>query len=221
MPKIRVLVADGETLFREGVCAVLKLCGDIEIVGEATNGKEIIEMVQKQTPDIVVMNLVMSVVDGVEVTHWLRKESKDTKVLLLTQNEDREWVLSGLRARANGYISKHATAQELIAAISAVYRGDYFLHPLIAKTMVEDYSQLIKHPGSTSSFECLTPREKEILKLIAEGRKYGDIARLCHIEPRTVFSHRTKIMRKLGIHGGTELIKYAIRQHLISTMKNQ
>jgi len=210
MPKIRVLVADEETLFRKGVCAVLKLCGDIEIVGEATNGQEIIEMVQQQAPDIVVMNLVMPVVDGVEVTHWLRKESKDTKVLLLTQNENREWVLSGLRARANGYISKHARAQELIAAISAVYRGEYFLHPLIAKTMVEDYSQLTKRPGSSDSFERLTPREKEILRLLAEGRKCEEIAQLFDIEPRIVLSHRTTIMRKLGIHKETELIKYAL-----------
>jgi DNA-binding NarL/FixJ family response regulator len=150
MSKIRVLVADDETLFREGVCAILKLCDDIQIVGEATNAKETIEMVRKQVPDIVVMNLATPLVESVRVTDLLHKENKDTKVLLLIQDESREWVLSGLRTEANGYISKCATAKELIAAITRVYHGDYFLHPLIAKKIIEDYSSLSKRSEGPS-----------------------------------------------------------------------
>ncbi len=216
MDKVRVLVADEETLFREGVCALLKTYEDIEIVGEATNGKEVIEMVREQNPDVVLVNIAMPILDGAEVTHRIRKENSDIKVLLLTQYEDRDRILSGLKAGANGYIPKRAAASDLVSAIQAVYRGGYFLYPSVAKTMVNDYLQLIRHPRSPDPYDQLTYREKEVLKLVAEGRKSGEIANLLSIAVVTVLAHRTSIMKKLGIHNRTELIKYAIRKHLIT-----
>ena len=215
MVKVTVLVSDEETLFREGVCALLKNCGDMEIVGEATNGKETIEMVRERTPDVVLMNIAMPIMDGAEVTYRIRKENSAVKVILLTQYEDRDHILSGLRAGANGYITKRATASDLVSAILAVYRGDYFLYPSVAKTVVDDYFQHIRRPGRPDSYERLTHREKEVLKLLAEGHKSREIAELFGIAIKTVLGHRTSIMRKLSIHNRTELVKYAIRKHLV------
>lgn len=216
MDRVRVLVADEEALFREGVCALLKTYQNIEIVGEATNGKETIEVVREQTPDVVLVNIAMPIMDGDEVIHCIRKENSKIKVLLLTQYEDRDRVLTGLKAGANGYIPKRATASDLVSAILAVYRGGYFLYPSVAKTMVNDYLQLIKHPGSPDPYDKLTHREREVLRLIVEGHKSKEIADLIHIAPKTVLGHRTNIMKKLGIHSQTELIKYAICKHLIN-----
>jgi DNA-binding NarL/FixJ family response regulator len=216
MAKVRVLIADGETLFREGVCALLKNCQDIELVGEATNGKETIEMVQEQAPDVVLMNIVMPIMDGDKVTYRIRKEKSSIKVLLLTQYEDRDRILSGLMAGANGYIPKRATASDLVSAILTVYRGGCFLYPSVAKTMVDDYFQRIKQPGGLDPYDRLTHREREVLKLMADGHKSGEIANLLNMAVKTVLGHRNSMMRKLGIHNRTELVKCAIRKHLVS-----
>ncbi len=219
MVKVRVLVADGQTLFREGICALLKTREDIEIVGEATNGKETIEMVRERTPDVVVMNIAMPFMDGAEVTHRIRKENSAIKVLLLTQYEDRDRILSGLKAGANGYIPKRAASSDLVSAVLTVYRGDYFLYPSVAKTVVSDYLQLIRHPRSPDLYNGLSYREKEVLTLTALGRKSEEIANLLDISIKTVQVHRAGIMRKLDIHNRTELIKYALRKHLV-TLEN-
>ena len=216
MVKIRVLIADEEAMFREGVCALLKTCDDMEVVGEAANGKETIEIVREQTPDVLVMNIAMPIMDGAEVTRRVRKENSNIKVLLLTQYEDRDRILSGLKAGANGYIPKRATASDLVSAILAVYRGGCFLYPSVAKTVVDDYFQRIRRPGSPDPYNRLTHREREVLKLMAEGRKSREIASLLDIAVKTALGHRTNMMRKLGVHNRTELIKLAIRRHLIN-----
>ena len=216
MAKIRVLVADDQVLFCECIDALLKTCKGMEVVGEATNGKETIEMARELTPDIVLMNLSMSIVNGDEVARRIRKENSEIKVLLLTEYEDRDRVLSGLKAGANGYIPKRAAASDLVSAILTIHQGGYFLYPSVAKTMVNDYLQLIRHPKSPDPYERLTHREKEVLKLMAEGSKSGEIANLLNIAVKTTLGHRTSMMRKLGIHNRTELVKYAIRKHLVS-----
>ncbi len=216
MDRIRIVVADEEALFREGICALLKRHRDIEIVGEATNGKEIIGIVRKLTPDVVLVNIAMPIMDGAEVTRRIRKENSGIKVLLLTQYEEKDRVLTGLKAGANGYIPKRATATDLISAVLTVYRGDYFLYPSVAKTVVSDYLRLVRHPGSPDSYNGLSHREKEVLKLTAEGRKSEEIANLLDISIKTVQVHRASIMKKLGIHNRAELIRYAIRKHLIT-----
>ena len=215
MDKIRVLVADEETLFREGVCALLGSCDDIEIVGEASDGKQTIETVRERTPDVVLMNIVMPIMDGAEVTYRIRKENGNVKVLLLTEYEDTDRILSGLQSGANGYISKQATGSDLVSAIRSVHLGGCFLYPSIAKTMVKDYFQRIKHPGNPDPYYRLTHKEKEVLKLMAEGHKSGEIAGILNMAIATVLRHRTNIMRKLDIHNRTELIKYAIHKGLV------
>ena len=216
MVKVRVLVADEEALFREGVCALLKTYDDMEMVGEAANGKEAIEIVREQTPDVLVMNIAMPIIDGAEVTRRVRKVNSNIKVLLLTQYEDRDHILSGLKAGANGYIPKRATASDLVSAVLTVYRGGYFLYPSVAKTMVDDYFQRIRHPGSPDPYDRLTHREREVFKLIAEGHKSREIANFLDIAVKTALGHRTRLMRKLDVHKQTELIKCAIRKNLIN-----
>ncbi len=216
MAKVRVLVADEQNLFCAGVCALLKSRKDIEMVGEATNGKETIKMAREQTPDVVLVNIVMPIMDGAEVTRQIRKENSNIKVLLVSQYEDRDRILSGLKAGANGYIPKRATASDLVSAILAVYRGGCFLYPSVAKTILDDYIQRIRQPGSFDPYDRLTHREKEVLKLLAEGRKSVEIANLLNMAVKTALGHRTNIMKKLGIHNRTELVKCAIRKHLIN-----
>jgi len=216
MTKVRVLVADKQTLFRQGVCALLEGHENIEIVGEATDGKETIEKVREWTPDVVLMDVAMPIMDGVEVTHQLRKENGDIKVLLLTQYEDRDHILSGFKAGANGYIPKRATASDLVSAILAVYRGGCFLYPSVARMIVDEYCGRIRQPASPDPYERLTHRERQVLKLTAEGRKSGEIANLLDIAVKTVLGHRTSVMKKLGVHDRTELVKCAIRKHLVN-----
>jgi len=215
MVKVRVLVADGEALFREGICALLKMREDMEVVGEATNGRETVEMVCKQTPDVVLMDIAMPVVDGTEVVQQIRKDNSNVKVLFVSQYEDEERILRGLKAGANGYMPKRATASDLVSAILAVYRGGYFLYPSVARTMVEDYFQRTRQPDSSAPHDKLTHREREVLKLTVEGRKSEEIGNLLDIAVKTVLGHRASVMRKLSIHNRTELVKYAIRKHLV------
>ncbi|MBI4286213.1 MAG: response regulator transcription factor [Chloroflexi bacterium] len=215
MARIRVLVADEQTMFREGLCALLRTRGDIEVVGEATDGHEAVAMAQAKLPDLVLMNMSIPGLDGAEVTHRVRKESSETKVLLLTQCEDRDRILSGLKAGASGYIPKKASAADLVSAMQVVCRGGYFLYPSIARAVVDDYSQLVKRAGSADPYEKLTHREREVLKLLAEGRKSREIAEMLEIATKTVIRHKTSMMSKLGVHNRTDLIKYAIRKHLV------
>ncbi len=215
MVKVRVLVADEQTLFRECVRTLLEIREDIEVVGEATNGQETIEKVREQTPDVVLIDIDMSVMDGAEVTHHIHKENSEIKVLLLAEYEDKERILSGLKAGANGYIPKRATASDLVSAIQAVYQGSCFLYPSVATIVVNDYLQRINHPGSPALYDKLTYRERAVLRLVVEGYKSREIANLLTIAFKTTLRHRASIMKTLGIHSQAELIKYAIRKHLV------
>ena len=213
MSKIRVLIVDDHAMFREGIRSLLQSYEDIEIIGEATQGKEAIERVCQLTPQVVLMDIAMPVMGGLEATRRIQKESPGTKVLALTQYEDSEYILSMLRAGAKGYISKIATASELVSAIRAVHKGESYLYPSATTALIEEY--LTRVGGEESEYERLTEREREILQLVAEGRTNREIADMLFISVKTVLRHRTDIMEKLGLHNRTELIKYAISKGLI------
>jgi len=216
MAKIRVLVTDDHAIVRDGICALLALTGDIEAVGEATNGREALEMVAKLSPDIVLMDMVMPLMDGLEATRRIHKRFPETKVIVLTQYEDREYVLPVIEAGASGFISKVAASSELTSAIRAVYYGDSFLSPSIARLLVEDYRQIARAVKNKDASEQLTDREREILKLLAEGYSTQEIARMLVISPKTVEGHKTNLMAKLDIHNRLDLYKYALRKGIIS-----
>jgi len=216
MAKIRVLVTDDHAIVRDGICALLALTGDIEAVGEATNGREALEMVTRLSPDIVLMDIVMPLMDGLEATRRIHKESPETKVIVLTQYEDKEYVLPVIKAGASGFISKAAASSELTSAIRAVYYGDSFLSPSIARLLVEDYRQIARVGKNKDASEQLTDREREILKLLAEGYSTREIARMLVISPKTVERHKTNLMAKLDIHSRLDLFKYALRKGIIT-----
>lgn len=216
MTKIRVLVTDDHAMVRDGICALLALTGDIEAVGVAANGREALEMVRGLTPDVVLMDIAMPIMGGTEATRRIRKEFPRVKVLALTQYDDKAYVFPVIEAGASGFISKAAASSELTAGIRAVYRGDSFLSPSVAQFLVEDYQQIASMKGSQDPYGQLTNREKEVLKLAAEGRTTQEIADMLVLSPKTVERHKTNLMSKLDIHNRTELIKYALRKGIIT-----
>ena len=215
MARTTILVADGQNLYCEGICALLEGSSGIEVVAQAGNGYELLEKAREYTPDIIIIDAALPVTNGVEAARQLRSENVSGRVLLLVEYENEEDVLSGFRAGVSGVIPKRASSTDLIAAISAVSRGDYFIHSSITRTMVRDYFRAESQTGRTRSGK-LTTRENQILKLIAEGSRTSEVASLLNITVKTVAGHRSKMMRKLGIHSQTGLVKYAIRHHLIS-----
>ncbi len=215
MQKIKVLVVDDHTIVRDGICTLLALAGDIELVGEAANGSEALKMVKELEPDVVLMDIAMPIMDGLEATRRICKEFPRTRVLVLTQYDDKEYVFPVIEAGACGFISKAAASSELAAGIRAVYQGDSYLSPSAARLLVEDY-QHGDGRVSHDPYEQLTNREREVFKLVAEGYTTQEIADMLVVSPKTVEGHRTNLMAKLGIHNRTELIKYALRKGIIN-----
>jgi DNA-binding NarL/FixJ family response regulator len=214
MQKIRVLVVDDHTVVRDGICALLALTGDIEVVGEAANGSEALKMVKELKPDVVLMDISMPIMDGLEATRRICKEFP-AKVLILTQHDDKEYVFPVIQAGASGFISKVAASSELASGIRSVYQGDSYLSPSIAKFIIEDYrrgdGRVIHDP-----YEQLTDRERDVLKLVAEGYTTQEIADILVVSPKTIEGHRTNLMAKLGIRNRIELVKYAVRKGIIT-----
>ncbi len=212
MDKIRVLVVDDHAIMRDGIRALLDIHDDIEIVGEASEGKEAVAKTQELTPDVIIMDIVMPGMDGMEATRRMVKHKPKAKILILTQYDNKEYILSAIKAGASGYVPKRALGSELVSAIRAVHRGGSFLYPSAAAALIEDY----RRRAEMEPYDSLTAREREILKLIAEGHTSREIAGMLYISLKTVLGHRTKIMEKLDLHNRTELIKYAMRNKLIS-----
>lgn len=219
MKKIRVLVVDDHTIMREGICALLKqageTAGDIEVIGEAANGREALDMSRQLKPDVVVMDISMPVMDGREATRRVLKESPGVRVLVLTQYDDREHVLSLIEAGASGFISKKAAFQELASAVRCVHRGESFLSPSVAKLVIEAYQYGAAIQGKKDPYEELSDREKDVLKLVVEGHTTQEIADMLVISPKTVAGYKTSLMSKLEITSGIDLVKYALRKGLI------
>ena len=212
MAKIRILVVDDHAIMRDGIRALLSLHDDVEIVGEASEGKEAVDKAAELSPDVVMMDIAMAGMDGLEATRRITKKNPKIKVLVLTQHDNKEYILSAIKAGAVGYVPKRALGSELVSAIRSVNGGDSFLYPSAAAALINDY----RHQSGGEPFDRLTAREREILKLIAEGMTGREIAELLFISVKTVQGHRTKIMEKLDLHNRTELIKYAVRKGLVS-----
>jgi DNA-binding NarL/FixJ family response regulator len=214
MAKIRVLIVDDHAVFRQGICALLARRKDIEVVGEAGDGKQAIEQVGALEPDVVLMDIAMPGMNGLEATREIQRRSPGARVLVLTQYESREYVQSLLRAGAAGYVLKLARIDELVEAIRTVHTKGAFLQPDVFPAIVEGIAQTA--PPEPEARSVLTEREKEIVLLIAEGLSGREIAeRLC-ISAKTVVTHRQNIMEKLGVHNTAELMRAAIREGIVS-----
>ena len=216
MKKIKVLIADDHTLVRDGIRALLVLAADIEVVGEAATGKEALEQVKELRPDVVLMDLMMPMMSGLDATRRIRREFPETKVLALTQYDDSEYVIPVIEAGARGFITKMAAFAELASAIQAVSKGDSYLSPSAAAALVEECQQKTTEDGRKDPYDQLTDREKEVLKLVVEGHTAREIADLLVVSPKTVEWYKTSLMNKLDIHNKTDLIKFAIRKALIT-----
>ncbi len=215
MDKIKVLIVDDHAVLRDGIRALLDVPEDIEMVGEASEGKDALEKTQELAPDVVLMDLMMPGMDGLEATRRLKKKAPKVKVLILSQHDNREYILSAIKAGAAGYVVKKALGLELVSAIRAVYSGFFYLHPSVTEPVVTEYLK----QAEEEPYDSLTAREREILKLIADGNTSREIADMLFISLKTVIGHRARIMEKLELHSSTELIKYAIRKGLIAIDK--
>jgi DNA-binding NarL/FixJ family response regulator len=211
---IRVLLVDDHTILREGVRALLAGEPRIVVVGEAGNGSEALDKVEALHPDIVLMDMVMPVMNGLEATGHIKRSHPEVKVLILSMYDDDEYVQQVIQAGASGYLLKGMAADDLILAIHEVHAGASFLNPAVAAKLIEDYVRRVRGEADSVS-EPLTGREREVLKLIAEGNTNQEIADVLCLSRKTVESHRANIMRKLDLHDVTELVKYALRAGII------
>jgi RNA polymerase sigma factor (sigma-70 family) len=216
MRKINVLIVDDHAIVRDGICSLLALAGDMEVVGEAANGREGLEKARQLLPDVILMDMAMPIMGGLEAIRRIRKEFSEIKILILTQYDDKDHVFPVIQAGANGFISKTAASSELISGIRATFAGESYLSPSIAKLFVEDYQRVALKEDIKDHYEQLTDREREILKLVVEGYKTQQIAEMLTITPKTVEGHKTSLMNKLGIHNTIELVKYALRRGIIT-----
>jgi two-component system response regulator NreC len=211
--KITVLICDDHALFREGVKTILSAQPDIEVVGEAANGKEAVEQAIRLYPHVVLLDISMPVLKGFDAVRRIRKARPDVKVLILTVYDDEDLVARCLDAGAAGYVLKDSPPLQLVYAIQTVYQGQQFLSPKVLTSVVRQY---ISQPADfKGGYELLSDREKEILVLLAEGQSLKDIATQLNLSVKTVDAHKVNLMRKLDLHDRSELIRYAIRKRLV------
>jgi DNA-binding NarL/FixJ family response regulator len=216
MSRIRVLIADDHAILREGLRALLKLADDIEVVGEASDGRQAVERSAALSPDVILMDVNMPGLGGMEATLEIRRAQPEVKILVLTQYEDREYIRRFLQAGVSGYILKRSAGAELTSAIRAASRGGLVLDPEIAKEALRDSGPAGEaRTGTASPYDALTDREKQVLKLVAEGHSNKEVAELLGVSVKTAMSHREHLMEKLDLHSRTELIKFALREGVI------
>lgn len=215
MPKTKVLIADDHALVREGIVSFLKLCDEVDVVAEASDGIEAIEKTGKFRPDIIIMDVNMPKLGGLETTIEIKKMHPEIKILVLTQYEDREYITRFLKAGVSGYLLKKAVGSDLITALKAVGRGELYLYSSIASDIVAGFLNPDRCAGQIEPYEKLSDREKQVLKLVAEGYTHKEIADMLSISAKTVIVHQTNIGEKLHIHNRTGLIKFAIQKGII------
>ena len=213
--RIRVLIADDHTILREGIRLLLGSQPDIHVVGEASDGRDAYFKVEELHPDVVLMDIGMPVLNGLDATQQIRRTFPNTKVLILTQHDNDEYVYRILQAGASGYVLKRVAGAELVSAIRGVDRGNAFLYPSMAKGLLNDYLKRAEAGQEKASYDGLTERERQILKMIADGCTNQQIADLLCLSVKTVQAHRGHLMEKLNMHDRTELVKYAIRKGII------
>jgi DNA-binding NarL/FixJ family response regulator len=211
--KTRVLLADDHALVRAGFRALLKKTRLVRIVAEARDGREALEQIKQHRPDVVLMDIAMPRLNGLEALVRVRKEFPNTKVIILSMHESEEYVLQALHAGASGYLLKNAAVGELEQAIRAVTKGTPFFSPQISKQTIENY--LARADGIHEPLEKLTPRQREVMQLIAEGNNTKEVAFLLKLSVKTVEAHRTQIMHRLGINDMPSLVRYAMRAGLV------
>lgn len=219
-PRIKILLADDHHLVRAGIRSLLKSIENVDVVAEANNGREALQLISEHNPDIVLLDIAMAELNGLEVTERVSKEHPEVLIIILSMHMNEEYVLQALKTGASGYMLKDSAPNELEIAIKAVLKGERYLSPAISKNLVDDYLRRIdggtqKKPDSENIFALLTPRQREILQLIAEGNSTKEIANKLHVSVKTVETHRAQLMDRLDIRDIPGLVRYAIRTGII------
>jgi NarL family two-component system response regulator LiaR len=214
--KTRIVLADDHAILREGIRALLEDQPDMIVVGEAADGRRAVELARELSPDIIVMDIGMPLLNGLEATRQIKRDYPQVAVLVLTMHDNEEYVSQILAAGAAGYVLKRAASSELVTAIRAVAAGQSYLSPAVTRLLIEGYiGRQLAAPGVVDPFDTLTAREREVLQLVAEGHTNSQIAKLLSISLKTVKAHRSNLMQKLGLHDRGELIKMAIQRGII------
>jgi len=215
MGKIRVLLADDHTLFRQGIKTLISAEADMEVVAEAPNGGEALEKAKENRPDLVLMDIGMPGLSSFEATRQIKKDRPETKILFLTMYDDEDYLVEGMEVGASGYELKDSPAQQLVAAMRDVIRGGSYLSPRMLSQLVDDFRSRIKSANRLPRFATLTAREREVLKMLAEGQSVKEIACDLNLSVKTVEAHKFNLMRKLDIHNKAQLVQYAIQKKII------
>jgi RNA polymerase sigma factor (sigma-70 family) len=216
MNPIRVLLADDHKLMRAGLRLVVDQQPDLSVVGEADDGRQAVELAKSLQPDVVVMDIGMPNLNGIEAARQIREIRPDAAVVMLSMHSDEGYVLRALGAGARAYLLKDSATTDLAQAIHAVVEGKSFFSPAVSKVLLQDYMRKLQRSGAEDSYDLLSPREREVLQLVAEGKSNKEIASLLNLSVYTVETHRAKIMQKLNLKGVPELILYAVRKGIIS-----
>src|SRR5215471_13165855 len=210
MKRIRILLADDHAVVRQGFKMILAAQPDFEIVGEAGNGREAVELAEKLRPDVIVMDVAMPELNGIEATRRLQASVPHTRVLALSMHKDSVYVREILRAGARGYLLKDSVAGDLVSAVRAVAQGEGYISPGVSNAVLDDYRRHVTNP-----IDMLTSREREVLQMLAEGKTNKEIAGVLNLSVYTVDAHRGRIMEKLNLHSINELVRFAVRNGLV------
>ena len=216
MKKIRILIADDHGIVRKGLRLQLEQHAEFEVVGEATEGREAVRMAEELLPDVVIMDIAMPNLNGIQATTQFVKKNPEIGVIILSMYSDETYLMRTLAAGAKGYLLKDSADVDLHRAVEVVAEGKPFFSPAIADTLLEDYMRQLQQRGLQDSYDLLTEREKEILQLLAEGKSNKDVAGILNLSTNTVETHRTRIMQKLDLHSTAEIVLYAVRKGIIS-----
>ena len=215
MSKTRIMLADDHTLFRQGVRNLISGEADLEVVAEAANGGEAVEKAAEARPDVVLMDIGMPGLSSFEATRQIRKNRPETRVLFLTMYDDEDYLVEGMEVGASGYVLKDSPADQLIGAVRDICRGGSYLSPRMLAQLVDDFRSRVKSATRTPRFATLTAREREVLKMLAEGNSVKEIACDLSLSVKTVEAHKFNLMRKLDIHNKAQLVQYAIQKKII------
>ena len=215
MKKVRILLADDHTVMRAGLRALLERQPNLEVVGEAGDGRQTVELASSHVPDVVVLDIAMPNLNGVEATRRMVSKQPTISVVILSMYSDESYVMRALEAGARAYLLKDSAVTDLIRAIEAVSQGKSFFSPRISRILAEEYVHALKQKGVADSYELLTPREREILQLLAEGKTNKEVATSLNISVYTAETHRGNILQKLNLHSSAELVLYAVRKGII------